>query len=86
MPDVDADMADADNATLGAATEVAMRLSALKQTLNAHLYRYHVQDAPTISDAEYDFLFQQLLALEASQPALVTADSPSQRVGAAPLD
>ena len=45
---------------------------------------YHVQDAPEISDAEYDQLFRQLVALETAYPDLVTPDSPTQRVGGAP--
>ena len=62
------------------------RLSRLRDELNFHLYRYHVLDAPVISDAEYDSLFQELLALERRYPQLITADSPSQRSGAEPLD
>jgi len=62
------------------------RLSRLRDELNFHLYRYHVLDAPVISDAEYDSLFQELLELERRHPQLITADSPSQRSGAEPLD
>ncbi|NOT85792.1 MAG: NAD-dependent DNA ligase LigA [Methylococcaceae bacterium] len=47
---------------------------------------YHVLDNPTVSDAEYDQAFRQLLALEAENPALITPESPSQRVGANPID
>jgi DNA ligase (NAD+) len=61
-------------------------IAALRQTLHAHAHRYYVQDAPTIPDAEYDRLFRQLQALEASHPELITPDSPTQRVGARPLD
>lgn len=61
------------------------RIAALKREIEAHLYRYHVLDAPSISDAEYDALFNELLALEAKHPELVAADSPTQRVGAPPL-
>lgn len=57
------------------------RLSQLRQQLNYHIYRYHVLDAPLISDAEYDALFNELKALEAEHPQLITADSPTQRVG-----
>ncbi|MBV8424880.1 MAG: NAD-dependent DNA ligase LigA, partial [Candidatus Eremiobacteraeota bacterium] len=49
-------------------------------------HRYHVLDAPQISDAEYDALFRQLLELEQAHPELVTEDSPTQRVGAAPAE
>ena len=45
---------------------------------------YHVEDAPEISDAEYDQLFRQLVALETAHPELITGDSPTQRVGGAP--
>ena len=62
------------------------RLLQLRETLNYHLHRYHVLDAPEISDAQYDALFDELVALEASNPQWISADSPSQRVGGAPLD
>lgn len=61
------------------------RLTQLKAELNEHAYNYHVKDAPTISDSEYDALFQELLEIENSYPELVTPDSPSQRVGGATL-
>ena len=61
------------------------RLARLRDELNFHLYRYHVLDAPVISDAEYDSLFRELLELEKQHPHLITADSPSQRSGAEPL-
>ena len=59
---------------------------ALREQLNHHNYRYYVLDDPSIPDAEYDRLFQQLKALETTHPELVTEDSPTQRVGGAPLD
>ena len=58
----------------------------LRQQLNEHSHRYHVLDAPIISDGEYDRLYQELLALEDAHPHLITPDSPSCRVGGAPLD
>ena len=61
------------------------RIAKLRDEINFHLYRYHVLDAPVISDAEYDALYRELLELEAEHPALVTADSPTQRAGAEPL-
>jgi DNA ligase (NAD+) len=61
------------------------RLAELRRLLHEHGHRYYVLDAPTIPDAEYDRLFRELQAIEASHPELVTADSPTQRVGAAPL-
>lgn len=62
------------------------RLSALHDALNDHNHRYYVLDDPSVSDAQYDELFQELLALEEQHPALRTDDSPTQRVGSAPLD
>lgn len=58
----------------------------LKVTLQAHDFNYHVLDKPVISDYEYDQLFKKLLDFEKKYPELVTPDSPSQRVGAKPLD
>ena len=57
---------------------------ALRTELNYHNYRYYVLDDPEIPDAEYDRIFHELQALEARFPDLVTVDSPTQRVGAAP--
>ncbi len=65
--------------------EAAARLRSLREELNLHAHRYYVLDDPLIADAEYDALFQELLALEASYPELITSDSPSRRVGGAPL-
>ena len=56
----------------------------LADALHAHNVAYYQDDAPMVSDAEYDALFQQLVALEAAFPELKTEDSPSQKVGAAP--
>lgn len=60
------------------------RISALREEIRGHLYRYHVLDDPTISDAEFDALMRELQALEAQHPELLTPDSPTQRVGAPP--
>lgn len=60
-------------------------LADLRQQLNEHSYRYYVLDDPSLPDAEYDRLFRQLQELEAQHPELVTADSPTQRVGSTPL-
>ncbi|MES2299918.1 MAG: NAD-dependent DNA ligase LigA [Pseudomonadota bacterium] len=57
----------------------------LTRLLNRHIHAYHVEDAPTIPDFEYDRLFAQLQSLEAAHPDWVAADSPTHRVGAAPL-
>jgi DNA ligase (NAD+) len=63
-------------------TDPATRVEELRAVLNDANYRYHVLDAPTISDREYDLLFKELNELEAAHPELVTEDSPTQRVGA----
>lgn len=62
------------------------RAEELRQQIRSHNYRYYVLNAPVISDAEYDALLDELRALEASHPALVTPDSPTQRIGAQPAD
>lgn len=65
---------------------VEERLLTLRSQLNEHCHRYYTLDAPIISDREYDLLFQELLEIEALHPGLVSPDSPSQRVGGAPLE
>jgi DNA ligase (NAD+) len=62
------------------------RIDALRTALRRHDYLYYVKDRPEISDTEYDRLFRELSDLEAAYPDLVTPDSPTQRVGAPPLD
>jgi DNA ligase (NAD+) len=69
----------------GAPAAVRRRIEALRAAVRAHDYRYYVLDRPTISDAEYDRLYGELRRLEAAYPALVTPDSPTQRVAGAPL-
>ena len=61
------------------------RVRELRYTIEQHNRQYYVLDAPLISDAEYDALFRELQAIEAEHPQLLTPDSPTQRVGAAPL-
>ena len=58
----------------------------LREALHRHNYRYYVLDDPEVSDAEYDRMMQTLIALEKAWPELANPDSPSQRVGAPPLD
>jgi DNA ligase (NAD+) len=60
-------------------------MAALVEELNRHIYNYHVLDAPTIPDAEYDRMFGELQALEAAHPEAVSPDTPTSRVGAAPI-
>jgi DNA ligase (NAD+) len=62
------------------------RIEALRETINYHNYRYYVLDSPEISDAEYDELMRELRQLEAEHPELVTPDSPTQRIGAPPVE
>ncbi|MDY6953661.1 MAG: NAD-dependent DNA ligase LigA [Thermodesulfobacteriota bacterium] len=66
--------------------DVEKRAAELRRALNRHNYLYYVLDEPEVSDAEYDRLMEELLALEAAYPALLRPDSPTQRVGAEPLD
>jgi DNA ligase (NAD+) len=65
-------------------TSPAARAAELRTQIAQHDHRYYVLDDPLVSDAEYDRLMQELRALEAADPALVTADSPTQRVAGAP--
>ncbi len=63
----------------------ASRVAALRELLNEANYRYYVLDAPNLPDAEYDRLLRELQEIEAANPDLVSANSPTQRVGAGPL-
>jgi len=69
-----------------AASQAATRAVALRTQLNHHAYLYYVLDRPEIDDAEYDALYRELLTLEEERPELRTPDSPTQRVGSAPVD
>lgn len=62
------------------------QVTQLVSVISQHDYQYYALDAPTISDSEYDSLFRQLVELEAKFPELITADSPTQRVGGSPLN
>ena len=64
---------------------VDSRIASLRDTINEYNTQYYVQDAPSVPDAEYDRLFKELKALEAEHPDLITPDSPTQKVGGAPL-
>lgn len=70
---------------MSAPRSAAARVRELRKQIEHHNYRYYVLDDPEISDAEYDRLMQELKALEAQHPDLITPDSPTQRVGAAPV-
>ncbi|MHB0764616.1 NAD-dependent DNA ligase LigA [Stutzerimonas sp. NM35] len=63
------------------AQTAAERIAELRSEIDAHNYRYYVLDEPSVPDAEYDRLFNELKALEAEHPELVTPESPTQRVG-----
>ena len=76
MPNGAADMAETSAARAG---RLAARLTELSRA-------YYAEDAPEVSDAEYDRLFRELEALEADEPSLITPDSPTQRVGAPPAE
>jgi DNA ligase (NAD+) len=68
----------------GVHSKAARRVAELRRAIEEHNYRYYVLDDPAIPDAEYDALFRELRALEDAHPELVSGDSPTQRVGAAP--
>jgi DNA ligase (NAD+) len=73
-----------DSGTLGAPEAVGARAAALRTEIEHHAYRYYALDAPEISDEAYDALVRELETIEAAYPSLVTPDSPTQRIGAAP--
>jgi len=66
--------------------EIQQRIKELHEQLHYHNYRYYVLDDPEISDSEYDRLLRELQQIEEKYPEAVTPDSPTQRVGAKPLD
>jgi DNA ligase (NAD+) len=66
--------------------DVRGRIEELREQIRYHNRRYYVEDAPEISDAEYDALYTELEGLEAEHPEVVTPDSPTQRVGGEPLE
>jgi len=67
--------------------EIAKKqIAELRERLSYHSYRYYALDSPEISDAEYDQMMVELRKLEEQYPALITPESPTQRVGAAPID
>ncbi|MDM8522947.1 NAD-dependent DNA ligase LigA [Desulfococcaceae bacterium HSG8] len=66
--------------------DIKKRAEALRKALHKHNYQYYVLDDPEISDAEYDRMMQELIRLEADHPEIASPDSPSVRVGGAPLD
>jgi DNA ligase (NAD+) len=66
--------------------KVKQRIEELRETINYHNYRYYVLDSPEISDAEYDELMRELRQLETEHPELVTPNSPTQRIGAPPVE
>ncbi|MBC8737276.1 NAD-dependent DNA ligase LigA [Paraburkholderia sp. UCT31] len=70
---------------MNVAVSISERAAALRKDIEHHSHQYHVLDNPSIPDADYDQMFRELQALEAAHPELVTPDSPSHRVGGAPL-
>ena len=67
-------------------TDIRDRIEALREQIRYHNRRYHIEDAPEISDAEYDALYKELETLESEHPELLTPDSPTQRVGGEPIE
>ena len=66
-------------------SEIKEKIEGLREEIRRHDYQYYVLDRPLITDQEYDRIYQELLELEKTHPDLVTPDSPTQRVGGAPL-
>jgi DNA ligase (NAD+) len=64
---------------------IQQQIEQLRKQINEHNYQYYVLDDPLITDSEYDRLFRQLQQLEKDHPEYLTPDSPTQRIGAAPL-
>ena len=64
--------------------KIKTEIEELRKKINQHSYAYYVMDNPTVSDYEYDLLFRRLLELEEKYPQLITAQSPTQRIGAIP--
>jgi DNA ligase (NAD+) len=69
-----------------APADASRRAAELRERLAHHAYQYYVLDRPEIDDAEYDTLYRELQELEVAHPELVTPDSPTQRIGSAPLE
>ncbi len=76
----------ADSAPRSDTVSPQLRAQQLRELLHHHAHAYYTLDAPELPDAEYDRLFRELQALEATHPELITPDSPTQRVGGAVLD
>ncbi|NQT71327.1 MAG: NAD-dependent DNA ligase LigA [Chloroflexi bacterium] len=68
------------------ASQIHNRIAYLREQLNSHNYHYYVLDSPQISDSEYDMLMRELKELEDEYPQFISPDSPTQRVGATPLE
>jgi DNA ligase (NAD+) len=71
---------------MGDINKVKRRIEKLREVINHHSYRYYVLDSPEISDAEYDELMRELQQLEGEHLELITPDSPTQRIGAPPVE
>ena len=72
-------------ASVNVKSEDESRISKIRDLIRLYDFQYYVQDAPTVSDNEYDGLFRELQSLEAKHPSLITPDSPTQRVGGSPV-
>src|SRR6185437_6396529 len=70
---------------MAASATLIKEVEKLREQIRKHEYQYYVLDAPSVSDAEFDRLMNKLKALEAEHPEIVTTDSPTLRVGCAPL-
>lgn len=82
----DADLLNKDNQNMHQVPrEIQLQVNVLREELERHNYQYYVLDAPTVPDAEYDRLYKSLKQLEEQYPSLIVPESPTQRVGGAPL-
>ena len=71
---------------MSTSSKLLQELASLRDQINHHNYLYHSLDSPEILDVEFDQMFQRLKNIEAEHPELVSDDSPTQRVGSAPLE
>src|SRR4051794_18880952 len=70
---------------MAASQKVEARVRELREQIEQHNYKYYVLDDPTVSDAQYDRLMNELKELEAKHPQLISPESPTQRVGVSPV-
>ena len=67
-------------------TDIKKRIKELRSLIEKHNYHYYILDTPLVSDGEWDHLFKELESIERKYPELIEKNSPTQRVGAVPID